>query len=66
MRYKIAGDTYPMRGILRIMGYTYSDHAWYGSTREPVDMLIAKWTRPGYGNKYATMANAIHVEAIDD
>jgi len=62
--YKITGKTYDAREDLRKIGYTYnpSDKAWYGSSREAFDALMAKWTRPAYGVRYATMAKAMQIE----
>lgn len=62
--YKITGKTYDAKDDLRKAGYVYDNDvkAWVGSSREPFDALVAKWTRPGYGVRYATMAKAMRCD----
>ncbi len=60
--YKITGRAYEAAADLRKIGYTWTGKAWIGSSREPFDALIAKWRRPGYGVRYAKLADALHIE----
>lgn len=64
--YKITGKTYDAKDDLRKAGYVYNAEAkaWVGSSREGFDALVSKWTRPGYGVRYATMAKAMKIEEI--
>lgn len=64
--YKITGRTYDARDALKKAGYTFdaSSKSWVGSSREPFDALIAKWTNPGYGCAYDRMARAMSIVEI--
>lgn len=62
--YKITGKTYDAKDDLKKAGYSYNatEKVWVGDSREAFDALVAKWTRPGYGCRYAAMARAMSCE----
>ena len=62
--YKVIGNTYEAREELKKIGYTFTGKAWIGSSREPFDALLAKWRKPGYGVRYAKMADRLVIEEV--
>lgn len=60
--YKVTGNTYEAREELKKIGYSWTGKVWIGESREPFDTLLTKWRKPGYGVRYAKMADRLGIE----
>jgi len=62
----IKGKTYDLKDDIKAAGYKYDAgiKAWVGSSRDGIDKMIAKMTKPGYGVRYSQLAKSLIVEEV--